>query len=192
MDEKKVVGRNVAIALGIICIILVAGISGIAVMLSNNIAQHNDYVSNHSYANDKYSNLNASLYAIDSQLDDLTSIVHLENSTTVYDVCQQIELPANFSTEPDIGEYGLSSTPPFGEYAGIAYVEISSNRSDTYVNVTYTAKNVFPQFNYMVETDIGTSGTLAFPVLPADMINLRIALRGSGIAYANVTITYRY
>jgi|GEM_PF-3479100 hypothetical protein len=192
MNEKKVVGRNVAISLGIICIILVAGISGIAVMLNNNIAQHNDYVLNHSYTNDKYSNLNASLYAIDSQLDDLTSIVHLENSTTVYDVGQQIELPANFSTEPDIGEYGLSSTPPFGEYAGIAYVEISSNRSDTYVNVTYTAKNVFPQFNYTVETDIGTSGTLAFPVLPAEMINLRIALRGSGIAYANVTITYRY
>lgn len=45
MNEKKVVGRNVAIALGIVCIILVAGISGIAVMLDNNNSQYNDYVS---------------------------------------------------------------------------------------------------------------------------------------------------
>lgn len=102
-------------------------------------------------------------------------------------------MPANFSTEPDIGEYGLSSTPPFGEYAGIAYAEISSNTSDAYVKVTYTAKNVFPQFDYTMETDIGTSGTLAFPVLPAEIINIRIALRSSSIiAYANVTVTYRY
>jgi hypothetical protein len=194
MNEKKVVRRNLATALGIVCIILAVSISGIAVVLKNNIAQYNDYVSSHSHSDYDFNVVNSSLYNAMAGLNRLTGILNLENSTTVYSNTE-IQLPANFSTQPNIGEYGLDSSPHFGEYAGIAYVNVtSSSRNDTYVNVTYANAKIFdPEFRYTSETDVGTSGTVAFPVLPADFINIRIGVRDTSInAYANVTITYRY
>jgi hypothetical protein len=47
VNEKKVVGRNVAIGLGIICIILGVGLVGA-------MAYYSNYVSNHSYTNAEY------------------------------------------------------------------------------------------------------------------------------------------
>jgi hypothetical protein len=63
MSEKKMVGRNVAIALGIVCIILVAGIGGAMAyytgQINNKNTDYNNYVSTHSYTNTQYDTLNS-------------------------------------------------------------------------------------------------------------------------------------
>ena len=195
MSEKKIVRRSVAIALGTLCILLIAGISGVIAYymttLDNNNVLHNDYVLGHSYTNYDYSILNASLNLSRSQANDLSSILKLEKSETVYPYTVGIDLPANFSTEPDINEYMLDGDPQFGLYAGIAYVQVSSTSNETYVNVTYSAQ--YRLFDYSSQTDIGLNGTVGFPVLPANVIDIRIAVHDTSIrATANLTITYIY
>jgi hypothetical protein len=195
MSEKKMVRRSVAIALGILCIILVAGFSGViayyVTTLNNNNASYNDYVLSHSYTNYDYSVLNSSLNLYRSQVNDLTSILQLEKVETVYSYSGEIVLPANFSTEPDINEYMLDGDPQFGLYAGIAYVQVSSTSNETYVNVKYSAQ--YRSFDYNSQTDVGMNGTVVFAVLPAGVVDIRIALHDTSIrATANVTITYIY
>jgi flagellar basal body-associated protein FliL len=60
---KKMVGRNVAITLGIVCIILVAGIGGAmayyTVQVNNKNSEYNNYVSTHGYTNTQYDTLNS-------------------------------------------------------------------------------------------------------------------------------------
>jgi len=195
MSEKKMVRRNVAIALGILCIILIAGISGViayyTMTLNDNNASYNDYVLSHSYTNYEYSTLNSSLNLSRSQVNDLSSILQLEKTETVYSYNGGIDLPANFSTEPDINEYMLDGDPEFGLYAGIAYVQVSSTSNETYVNVTYSAQ--YRSFDYNSQTDVGMNGTVVFPVLPTGVVDIRIAVHDTSIrATANVTITYIY
>ena len=194
MTEKGVGRSRLSMVLGAVCVLLAAAAGVVAFMLNDNINQFNSYVSLHSYTDQQYGNMNASLYLTRSQLDEVTSIVDFQNSRAVYDVDQEIELPGNFSTDPEIGEYSLDGYPAFGKYAGVAYVQVSSTRNDTYVNVTYANSKIFvPEFRYTTETDVGTSGTVAFPIVPADFINIRIGFREpNATAYANVTITYRY
>jgi hypothetical protein len=196
MSEKKMVRRSVAIALGILSIILVAGISGAiayySTTLNNSNALYNDYVLSHSHTDYDYNNLNATLDLVRSQVDDLTTILQLGKNDTVYPYLGELELPANFSTEPNIGEIGMV-TNTLGLYAGIVYVHVSSTSNETYVNATYTAKDVFPQFNYSVQEDVGVNGLVAFPVLPAEIVNIRVAVHNPSVsARANVTMTFRY
>jgi hypothetical protein len=63
MSEKKVVGRNVAIALGVITIILLIGLVGAMVnyttIINNKDATYQNYVSTHSNSNSAYDSLNS-------------------------------------------------------------------------------------------------------------------------------------
>lgn len=75
MSEKKTVRRSVAIALGIVCIIFVAGIGGVmayyTMQINNKDSAHNDYLATHSHANSDYSSLstqNANLQNQNNQL----------------------------------------------------------------------------------------------------------------------------
>jgi len=196
MSEKKLVRRNIAIGLGIFCIILIAGTSGVIVYyemaLTNNSVLYNDYVLGHSYTNYEYSALNTSLNKARSEVNDLESTLQLQK-VQVYSY-ENVEIPAVFSTEPEIGEYFLSGDPSFGRFAGVAYIQISSNRNETYVNVTYSAENL--QFDYNSQTDIGTEGMVSFPVLPTSLINIRVLTHSDRFnviwGKANVTVTYRY
>ena len=58
MSEKKLVGRSVAIALGIACIILVVGIGGVmayyTMQINNKDSTYNDFVSTHSHNDTEY------------------------------------------------------------------------------------------------------------------------------------------
>jgi hypothetical protein len=195
MSERKMVRRNVAVALGILCIILADGIIGViayyTTTLNDSNASYNDYVLSHSYTNYEYSILNSSLNLVRSQVNDLSSIMKLEKTETVYSHNGVINLPANFSTEPDINEYMLDGDPEFGLYAGIAYVQVSSTSNETYVDVTYSAQ--YRSFDYNSQTDVGMNGTVVFPVLPAGVVDIRIALHDTSLrATANVTISYIY
>ncbi len=194
MTERKVARRSLTIALGALCIILMVAIGVLAFTLNSSAVQYNEYVSTHNHTDYDFNVVNDSLYNAIDGLGRLTSILDLENSTTYYSNVQ-VQLPANFSTEPNLGEHGLDSTPPFPQYAGVVFVQIiSSTSNDVYVNVTYANSKIFvPEFRYTSETDVGTNGTVAFPAVPADFVDIRIGVRNAAEnACANVTITYRY
>ena len=63
MSQKKLVGRNVAIALGIACIILVAGIGGVmayyTMQINNKDSTYNDYALAHSHTDAGFNALNS-------------------------------------------------------------------------------------------------------------------------------------
>ena len=67
MLEKAVIGGKIAIALGIMCIVLLAGlgaaIAGYTSIISNKDKANQDYVSTHSHDNTEFHSLDASLNA---------------------------------------------------------------------------------------------------------------------------------
>jgi hypothetical protein len=62
MSEKKVVRRNVAIALGIVCILLIAGIGGAmayyTMVINDKNTAYDNYASSHSHTNSGFNTLN--------------------------------------------------------------------------------------------------------------------------------------
>jgi hypothetical protein len=66
MSEKKVVRRTVALALGVICILLIAGLGGTmayyTMTINNKDSAYDDYVSTHSHTDSDYNSLNSTYY----------------------------------------------------------------------------------------------------------------------------------
>jgi len=66
MSEKKAVSRDVAIALGIACIILIAGIGGAmayyTMTINNKDSIYDNYASSHSHTDSDYNALNSTYY----------------------------------------------------------------------------------------------------------------------------------
>jgi len=206
MSQKKVVGRNVAIALGIVCIILAVGMVGaIAVYvprandqsstiaslnsqiasLNSQIADKDNTISSlHSQITSKdytISSLNSQVTSLQSQVNDLTSIVNLGESV-VWVNDETVSQPA--------GSY-TTWTPAFSaSYAGYVTVQVfTSTTSNTYVRVIYSSHGV----NYDNQIGVGTGGTAVFPILPTSSIDIRVGnsnwLNG---ATETVTVTYYY
>jgi type II secretory pathway pseudopilin PulG len=191
---KKVVGRNVAVALGIICVILIASLAVVIYMayspdvststtsLQSQIndlnSTYNSYVSTHTHTNDEYNSLNSQNTNLQNQVDNLTSTLNLTKSD-VWVASQTVSQPAgtyNFWTH--------SAT-----YAGYVKVNVESSNTDkTYIEVLWSSYGV----NYDYNLSVGVSGTGVFPVLPSS-VEARIgnsnALNG---ATETVTITYYY
>ena len=204
--EKKVVGRNVLIALGIICIILIAGLGGAMAyytrIINDKNTTYDSYALNHTYTNSEYDNYVGNHSHIDSeynsyvnthhhtdseydslqnQANDLNHIINLEKSTVWVDD-QTISQPASSYTH---------WTPTFSaSYAGYVSVWVqTSTTTNTYVRVIYTAYGV----NFDQQIGVGTGGTVVFPLLPCLSIEIRVGNSNlfSG-ATETVTITYHY
>jgi len=208
MNEQKVkvTGRNVAIALGIICIILAVGLVGSMVnytMVTNNKdatyrdytwshshsnsdydSLHNayqNYVATHSYSNAEYDAYVANHHYTDAEYNYLGDIVNLAKSSVWVDD-ETISQPASSYT---------TWTPTFSaSYAGYVSVWVqTSTTTNTYVRVIYSAYGV----NYDHQIGVGTGGTAVFPVLPSSTIEIRVGNSNlfSG-ATETVTITFHY
>lgn len=132
----KVVGRNVAIALGIICLILIAALGVVAYMsyspttgLQSQLNQlqdtYNTYVASHHHTDSEYDSLNSQNTNLQNQVNDLTSTLNLAKSE-VWVTSQTVSQPAgtyNFWTH--------STT-----YAGYVRVSVESSTTDkTYIEV---------------------------------------------------------
>jgi hypothetical protein len=79
MGEKKVVNRNIAIALGLLCIILAASTAGIVIYSGNT-----DYAATHSHTDSEYAALSAQLAAANENISNLNnqlSALQSENSS---------------------------------------------------------------------------------------------------------------
>ena len=165
IKSNKMVSRKVAIALGIICIVLVAliayfTVTGISATTSYNNLQNqnkqlqtwligNETLLNQTETNDTLlQNQNTNLT---SQVNDLTSALYLEESTVWVDNQSLSQLP-NSSTEMDF----------FDDYAGYVSVNVTSTTFTTYVEAIYSAHGI----DYDNRVIVGINGTAIFPVLP--------------------------
>jgi len=169
MSEKKVVGRNVAIALGIICIILAVGLVGAITNYASIITEKDNTISS----------LNSQITNLQNQVNDLNSIINLEKSTVWVDD-QTVSQPASSYTDWTVS----------ASYAGYVSVRVQTSTTDnTYVRVIWSSHGV----NYDHSITVGVSGTAVFPILPASSIEIRVGNSNwfSG-ATETVTITYHY
>jgi hypothetical protein len=184
MSEKKVVGRGVAVGLGIICILLAVGLVGVfayySMTLNNKNSAYDDYVSSHSHSNSDYNSLNSQKTNLQNQVNDLNDILNMAKSATW----------ANSETvnQPAGGYYAWGRSPV--DYAGYLSVWVqTSTTTNTYVRVIWSSHGIY----YDQQIGVGSSGTAVFPVLPASSIEIRVGnsnwING---ATETVTITYHY
>jgi Flp pilus assembly protein TadG len=185
----KVVGRNVAVALGIVCLILIA-VLGVVVYLSYSPANglqsqlnqlqdtYNSYVSTHQHTNSEYDSLNSQNTNLQNQVNDLTSTLNLTKSE-VWVTSQTVSQPG--------GTYNFWTHS--ANYAGYVRVSVESSTTDrTYIEVLWSSHGV----NYDYSLPVGSSGTGVFPVLPS---NVEVRVGNSNLvngATETVSITYYY
>jgi archaellum component FlaF (FlaF/FlaG flagellin family) len=187
---KKVVSRNVAIAIGIICIILIAliayfTITGISAQNSyNNLQNENKQLQTWLNGNETLlSQTQANNTNLQNQMNDLMSILSLDKSTVWYNGTLQI-VPSEMGTM-------LAENAP---YAGFVSVHASSPpTNETVVELIFYSESLDIRHDETV--NVGSDGTAIFPVLPSSM-GIYFSdpnLLGSGILRtANVTIAYYY
>jgi uncharacterized protein YoxC len=203
MSEKKVVGRNVAIAFGIIIIILLVGLVGVVANYTliidgkdNTITTNNSQIlaltnqlnqlqtwldGNRTYYQNQVVSKDSQITSLQNQVNDLTNTVNLAKSTVWVDD-QTVSQPASSYT---------TWTPAFSaSYAGYVSIWVqTSTTTNTYVRVIYSAYGV----NYDHQIGVGTGGTAVFPLLPCSTIEIRVGNSNlfSG-ATETVTVTYHY
>ena len=191
MEPKKMISKNVAIALGIICIVLIALIAyftatGILVQNSyNNLQNQNKQLQTWLDGNETLLNQTQVNYtSLQNQMNNLTDIISLNKSTIWYDGTLQI-VPALEAT-------ALEENAP---YAGYVSVHASSPpTNETVVELVYYYEVL--NFRHDETINLGSNGTAIFPVLPDTSLAIYFSdpqLLGSGISRtANVTVTYYY
>jgi tRNA(His) 5'-end guanylyltransferase len=203
--QKKVVSRTVAIALAMVCILLVAALVAVIVVykpMSNTSALESQlaekdakiaslnssvttlqslvarYVQYFNENSSGTSDLDAQINALNAQIDELNNYLAL-NASGVMLNNEAVSQAANNYTS---FQFDL-------QYAGYVSVNVqSSTSSTTYVEVLYSAFGI----NYDENKTVGTSGTAAFPVLPAT-IEIRVGnTESSGTITGTVTAIYYY
>lgn len=171
MSEKKVVNRNVAIGIGVLCIVLLVTMVGLVV----------DYASLLNNKDSQIADLQSQVKFDNSTIDRLTAIVNLSNST-VWVNNESINQPAgNISNTYTSWSYSVS-------YAGYVVVDVlSSSNSNTYVELEYSWNGV----DYDNTVNVGSGGSAWFPVLPANNICVRV-INNNFFASASETVTITY
>jgi uncharacterized coiled-coil protein SlyX len=197
MSERKVVGRNVAIVLGIICIILVVGLIGAVTNYTSIIKGKDDTIASlNSQITEKdntisslnlqiatrdsqISSLNSQIASLQNQVSDLNSIINLEKSTVWVDD-QTVSQPANSYT------YWTFSA----SYAGYISVMVhTSTTTNTYVQLIWSTPGIY----YDHTITVGAGGEAAFPILPSSSIEIRVGnTNWVNGATETVTIIYYY
>jgi hypothetical protein len=174
MSEKKMVRRSVAVALGIICIILVASLAETLVVLDGANQQNTNLQNQNKQLQTWLDGNETLLNQTQDNNTNLQNIVNLNESEVVWTENNIVYL------EP----FPKLVLGPY-EYAGYISVKISAT-ADTSVELNYT----FQSLNYTSQVDCGTNGTAIFPVMPSSF--LTIGLYSTAGTRANWTWTYYY
>jgi uncharacterized protein YxeA len=210
---KKMVSRSVAIALGIICIVLIAGIGGVMAYYTGQINDknatindetntYNNYVNDHHHTDEDYNSLqsqyNSEVQLYNSEVQQYNAYLadHHHTDEDYNSVNNIVSLTdstvwVNDQTLNEPASSYVDWTPKFtATYCGYVVVSVqTSTTSNTYVRVIYSAYGV----SYDHQIGVGTGGTAVFPILPSSSIDIRIGnsnlLNG---ATETVTITYYY
>ncbi|MGB9853631.1 MAG: hypothetical protein ACPLRY_02325 [Candidatus Bathyarchaeales archaeon] len=176
-SQKKVFGKKVVVALGIIFVVLLAGLVGTLAFyiprvnslnlqiaekdktissLNSQLAEKDGIISS---LNSQISTFQNSLASKDSEIKSLNSTIlslydylYLNASTLL--VYTSVTQEANSSTT--VWNYML-------QFAGYITVYIQSSSNTTYVELSYS----YHEVDYHNTVTVGVNGTAAFPVLPA-------------------------
>jgi len=186
--EKK--SGTVAIALGIICIVLAVGLVGAVVNYTSIISgKDNTIATKDSQITDKdntISSLNSQITSKDSQISSLQSQVN--DLTDITNLAKSTVWASNDAVNQPAGSYVHWTRS--ASYAGYVSVIVqTSTTTNTYVRVIYSSHGV----NYDNQIVVGTGGTAVFPILPASSIEIRVGNSNwfDG-ASETVSITYYY
>jgi outer membrane murein-binding lipoprotein Lpp len=201
--QRKIFSKAMVIALGLICIILAAGLVGaIAVympMVSNlesQIAEKNSTISSLnsqiSSLNSQVSTLQADIEQINSTIEDYKAAQAAFNSEVEYylSIIYLNESGYLFASRSFTQTANTSDAIYTGNimYAGCISVSVESSSNTTYLQVVYSSYGV----NYNQNVTVGTGGSAVFPVLPGDITvvigNTELVDEVTGTASA----TYRY
>jgi len=185
MSEKKMVTRRAAIGLGIVSMVLVAGLVGVFAYFMPIV---NDKDNTIARKDSQIASLNSNVTSLQNQVNNLTDNLNLRESTVWVDG----------GTVNLMDSFPMDSPPTYEENASIAgYVAVQVSNQYEYnatVEVRYSSHGV----NYENSIIVGNSGTAVFPVLPSSSISIYIFQTFnehfilSGPLYATVTITYYY
>jgi hypothetical protein len=177
ISVKKVVDRKIAIALGIICIILAAGIVGAVILYFSQIDAIQSKDSEIASLTSQIADNSLQIETLTSQKNELQDIVSLAESAIWVD-------------ETLIHPAGYYSYWTFAaDYAGYVKVRLeTSNVTDNYVRVIYSSHGV----DYDNQIDIVAGGVAVFPILPSTSIEIRFDTKSPVASTATLTITYYY
>jgi hypothetical protein len=167
VNEKKMVSRNVGIALGIISIVLAAGLVG-AIANYTSIVNWKD----------------GTISSLNSQVSDLNNVLYLGNSTVWVDHQMVSQSSSNYTS------WNFHAL-----YAGIIVVHYTSSTLNTYVQVIYYYQMpLHPDYsiNYNQQIGEGYGGVATFPIVPSN-IEIRVGNTNTvDNATETVTVTYYY
>jgi hypothetical protein len=214
MNKKITSMKRSTLGLVIICVLLVAALSGIIAYYTITINDKNNQLNT---ANGQLSSLKSFIgfwtEDTNSSTDVNTVISELNktiNEFILLDTSQIIALNANITTLNGILNLADSaiwvnnetvSEPAAGlgsiawhdwtfqaSYAGYVTIDVSSASPGSWAHAEYFAYGV----NYYNETNVGTNGTVTFPILPSNVtVGVGNGNLGGG-ATQTVTITYYY
>jgi cell division protein FtsL len=180
--EKKVVSRNVAIALGIIVIILAVGLVGAIANYTSIISGKDNTIATQ---NSEIADKNSTITSLNSQISSLSDTVNLAKSTIWVNALNISQSAGSYTN------WTFSAN-----YSGYVSVYVrSSTTSNTYVEViwSYAIPYCYCLILYDNKIPVGTSGGVYFfPVLPAGIEIIVGNTNLSNGATETVTITYYY
>ncbi len=182
MAERKVVGRDIAIALTAICVILAVGlVVALIVYLPANaqIASLNAQLQQNSQT---IAGLNSRISSLDSQVASLNSstsnvallqnqISSLQAQLANYENILSFNasgafLNQDFSMEPSTNDTIWNQPTSNFQYAGYVTVALQSSSPTTFVELSYNSFGI----TYDNVITVGTNGTASFPILPGNVI----------------------
>jgi hypothetical protein len=176
MSEKKVVNRNIAIALGLVCIVLLSGLIVVIAMGIGGTSDSQTISSLQAQITNKdttIASLNSQITSLQTSLNSQNNIA-VDNSTEIDQLTAEIEYYYSVShlNESDVmvNSQSFTQDPSANtviwqdavNYAGYVTVTAQASSNTTYIQTVYTYNGV----NYNQNITVGTSGTAYFPVLP--------------------------
>jgi hypothetical protein len=185
IKPKKMVSRNVAIALGIICVMLIA-ILGAVIFFTDTSWQnrfndlnssYNNYMSTHSHTNYGYDSLQSQFNNLSNSFNGLNATYYQlsMNASSLQNQVNSLNNSLNLNESLLLWNYTIYNPPKtvqeyyswpqdysWPNYAGYVSVQVISDNNSTYVEVGWEAYGI----NYDSQVLVGTNGTAIFPILP--------------------------
>jgi hypothetical protein len=192
--------------LGLICLVLAAGLVGSIVvympMVNNLQSQMTEKDNTISSLNSTISSLNRQVQAFQNAIAQLQSqsstsanasqeIAYLNSQILALNSILYLNESGLLVNHQSINQAAGANTTVYNNvpyFAGYVSIDVQSNSTTTYVEVIYSSYGV----NYDNSVIVGTSGTAAFPVLPGS-VEIRVGnTEAVDSVTATVTATYHY
>jgi hypothetical protein len=194
MSEKKVVRRSVAIALGIVCIILAVGIVGAIANYTSVISGKDNTISSQ---DSQISNLQAQNNQVQTWLDGNKTYCaneiagkdsQITNLHSIVDLQKQEVVVSQYSVNQGAGQSSAVVARSY-PYSGYLRISSTSTTSNAYINLQYW----FGGKLYSFKITVGTSGEALFAILKTDSATIYVGNTNwpDGASHT-LTITYYY